>query len=85
MASSLGIKDFLSLGFSATALVISSIGAYFNFFRQVDDAQVRVADFTVENTGDRNRNRVVTQLAFFNRGNQPFSRYRDRVSCRYRP
>ena len=69
--SSLTRKDFLSIGFSAAALLLSLLAAYYNFFRQVNDVQVRIADFAVENTLKPAENRVITHLAFINRGNQP--------------
>lgn len=69
--SSLSKKDILSIGFSAIALLLSLIAAYYNFFRQVNDVQVRVADFALENAGKPAENRIITHLAFINRGNQP--------------
>lgn len=68
---SLTKKDVLSLGFSAGALLLSLVAAYFNFFRQVDDVQIRVAEFAIENTHDVRKDQIVTHLAFINRGNRP--------------
>lgn len=64
-------KDVLSVGLSACALIVSLTTTYFNLFRHVDDVQVRIADFVAENTSEPSKNRIVTQLAFLNRGNQP--------------
>ena len=70
-STSLTKKDLLSIGFSAAALLLSALAAYYNFFRQVNDVQVRIADFEIENTLKRSEDRVITHLAFINRGNQP--------------
>jgi len=64
-------KDLLSLSLSAVALVVSMVTMYFTFFRHVDDIQVRVAEFDIENTSNPAKDRIVTTLAFINRGNQP--------------
>lgn len=69
--NSLTKKDLLSIGFSVAALLLSSLAAYYNFYRQVNDVQVRIANFKIENTPRPDEDRVITDLAFINRGNQP--------------
>jgi hypothetical protein len=70
MKASLTPKDAISLLFSGLALLVSSLTMYLNLFRHVDDVQVRIANFEVENTLNREKDRVITHLAFINRGNQ---------------
>lgn len=64
-------KDLLTIALSTAALLLSSVAAYYNFFRQVNDVQVRIADFNIENKLKPDEDRVITHLAFINRGNQP--------------
>ena len=63
-------KDIVTFSFSGAALLVSLVTAYFNFW-PINDVQVRVADFEIENTLKRAEDRFVTHLAFINRGTQP--------------
>jgi hypothetical protein len=65
--ANLGIKDWVTILFSAVALLISAL-TFFNNYRVKDEMQARVADLVPASGG---RDAVVFRVAFSNSGNRP--------------
>jgi hypothetical protein len=67
-------KDWVTLGTSAAALLISLATAYFNFFHLVDDVSVgiaRVHHAAIDRSTGKLRISGTTDLTFINSGNRP--------------